>query len=285
MKKVLLSGFITLILMFATLQTIYSNELIDNDNLSDVQITKNLSSMPLAFTANIGQWDNKVNFRANAGGTTMWFASNGAYYQFTRTIKSDGLKTVGQLSPRPDMIDAKDVTLSGVEGLHNQPDSIETMMIKANFVGANTNPKMVGVDKIDYKCNYFIGNDQSKWATDVPNYTAVMYEQIYDGIDLKYYGNGRQMEYDFIVAPGADFSQIKIQYDGSESVAVNDNGELVVTTKWGEVIEQCPVVYQIDNNSRISVNGSYKIIGANSFSFELADYNPALPLEIGRAHV
>ena len=84
---------------------------------------------------------------------------------------------------------------------------------------------MVGVDMIDYKCNYFIGNDESKWRTDVPNYTTVLYEQVYDGIDLKYYGNGKQMEYDFIVEPGADYSQIKIQYDGAESTSVNDNGE------------------------------------------------------------
>ena len=107
-----------------------------------------------------------------------------------------------------------------------------------------------------------------------------MYEEIYDGIDLKYYGNGKQMEYDFIVEPGADFSQIKIQYEGAESIAVNDNGELVVTTKWGEVVEQRPVIYQVENNSRISVTGKYKIIGASSFSFELSGYNRSLPLVI-----
>ena len=155
------------------------------------------------------------------------------------------------------------------------------MMIKANFMGANPNPQMVGVDMIDYKCNYFIGNDESKWRTDVPNYTAVLYEQVYDGIDLKYYGNGKQMEYDFIVEPGADFSQIKIQYDGAESVSVNDNGELVVKTMWGEVVEQKPVIYQIENGSRIAVSGDYDIKGTSAFGFKMTgDFDSSLPLVI-----
>lgn len=70
-----------------TLQTAYSEESITKSNPSNVQITRNITSMPLAFTANQGQWDHGVQFRANAGGATMWFSSDGAYYQFTRTIE------------------------------------------------------------------------------------------------------------------------------------------------------------------------------------------------------
>ena len=232
MKYFFLSTLITLVILFSLSQTSYSNEPNNIENLSNIQITKNLASMSLSFTENQGQWDDKVKFRANAGGATMWFASDGAYYQFTRAIESEDsnpVSVVGQVSPRPDK-------------MNRQLDSTETMMIKATFVGANLNPQMVGVDMMEYKCNYFIGNDQSKWATDVPNYQAVFYEEIYDGIDLKYYGNGTYMEYDFIVSPGVDYSQIKIQYEGAESITVNDNGELVVTTMWGEVVEQKPVI-------------------------------------------
>jgi hypothetical protein len=139
---------------------------------------------------------------------------------------------------------------------------------------------MTGIHAMEYKCNYFIGNDPNEWHTDVPNYQALVYEDIYSGIDLKYYGNGKQMEYDFIVEPGADFSQIQIQYEGAESVSINDNGELVVETKWGEVIEQCPVIYQIDNSSRIAVTGEYSLKGDDSFGFELSNYDPALLLVI-----
>ncbi|MEE8405254.1 MAG: SBBP repeat-containing protein [candidate division Zixibacteria bacterium] len=246
------------------------------DNPSNVQITRNIASMPLAFTANQGQWDDEVLFRANTGGATMWFSPDGAYYQFTRTIES----SASQISSSyPDVTLSGQSPAEGVEGLH-EPDSVETMMIKASFVGANLNPHIIGVNMIDYKCNYFIGNDPNKWQTDVPNYSAVMYEEIYGGIDLKYYGNGTQMEYDFIVSPGADYSQIKIQYEGAESISINDNGELVVTTKWGEVIEQRPVIYQIENNNRIQIDGKYLNQSDNSFGFEISGYNPALPLVI-----
>ncbi|MCH7948146.1 MAG: hypothetical protein IIC66_10155, partial [candidate division Zixibacteria bacterium] len=238
-------------ILFATLatQTAFSKESIKSvdliNNLSNVQLTRSIASMPLAFTANQGQWDDKVQFRANAGGATMWFASDGAYYQFTRKIESKDSRSISVVEKRfgmmPDQL------------MDRQPDSIETMMIKATFVGANPNPQMIGVDMMDYKCNYFIGNDPNEWQTDVPNYSAVLYEEIYDGIDLKYYGNGKQMEYDFIVSPGADYSQIEIQYQGADSISISERGELVVKTKWGKVIEQRPVIYQIENNSRIAV--------------------------------
>ncbi len=234
---------------------------------SNDDIKKQYGRMPLYFTENQGQWDDKVKFRANAGRATMWFGADGAFYQFTKTVKSAASASASPLDMSISLLD-------------RQPDSVEILMIKANFVGAKSNPQMVGEDLTDYKCNYFIGNDESNWHTDVPNYTAVRYQEIYSGIDLKYYGNGKQMEYDFIVSPGADFSQIKIQYEGAESVFINDKGELVVTTKWGDVVEQRPVVYQMKNDRRIPIEGVYKLQGDDSFGFELSGYDSELPLVI-----
>lgn len=273
-----------LVLVSLTAAATSSKESITKDNLSNVRITRNMASMPLAFTANQGQWNDKVMFRANAGGATMWFASDGAYYQFTRTIESDDNNPISIVDKRYGMpIDdiSGRQTSSSAPGIDREPEQYETMMIKANFVGSNANSIMRGIGEMEYKCNYFIGNDPNEWQTDVRNYSAVMYEEIYDGIDLKYYGNGKQMEYDFIVSPGADYSQIEIRYEGAESISINTSGELVVTTKWGKVIEQRPIIYQIENNSRIAVTGEYKMMGDNSFGFELSgNYNPALPLVI-----
>ncbi len=235
------------------------------DPQQQLTITRNLTSMPLAFTENRGQWDDQVKFRANAGGATMWFAETGAYYQFTRSI--------GIEEPQAGPIDP-------MYELDREPEQYETMMIKASFVGANPNTQVVGLDEMEYKCNYFIGNDPNEWHTDVPNYEAIILEEVYEGIDLKYYGNGRQMEYDFVVSPGADFSQIQIQYEGAESISVNAAGELVVKTEWGEVVERKPVIYQIENDSRVAVSGEYSLKGTNAFGFELDKYNPAFPLVI-----
>ncbi len=301
---------ITVILTFLAIVALGLGSATTADSpMTKATVITGLASMPLTFTENQGQWDGQVLFRANAGGATMWFTKSGAYYQFTRHIG------VGQDPRGPDISDhdvgttgvptyrGTDVTqpgepVSGVEGWPDQPargrqmstsapfsdhepDSLETMMIKASFVGANPNPRMVGEEMMEYKCNYFLGNDQAKWRTDVPNYQAVVYEDIYPGIDLKYYGNGKQMEYDFIVSPGADPSQIMVQYEGARSVSVNSAGELVVETEWGTVTELKPFVYQLEGNRRSPIGGEYTLLSGNCFGFKLnGGYNPDLALVI-----
>jgi len=109
----------------------------------------------------------------------------------------------------------------------------------------------------------------------------VRFEEIYQGIDLKYYGKDRHLEYDFLVSPGADFSQIQIHYEGAEALTVNDKGELVISTAWGTVTERRPVVYQMDGNRRLEISGKYTLRGTNTFGFELSEaYDPALPIVI-----
>ncbi len=286
MKKAVFFTVATLgaILLFQTVAygdgAVRTPEISANSNISIQQ----MDLMPLAFTENHGQWDDRVQFRANAGGATMWFTTDGVYYQFTRRILDDprGRQTSTPGAPQLAVgsLDGKVPQQAVGHPLDHESDNAEQLVIKASFVGANPNPAITGDNMMEYKCNYFIGNDPNEWHTDVPNYEAIVLEDVYDGIDLKYYGNGKQMEYDFIVSPGADFSQIKIEYEGAEFISVNDNGELVVTTMWGEVVEQKPVIYQIENDSRVTIVGEYSLKGAIAFGFELSGYNPALPLVI-----
>ncbi len=229
-----------------------------------------LSSMPLPFTENQGQWPDSILYRASAGGATMWFTPTGVYYQFTRTI----LKQSDQTG-----------ALSADEHLYSkfkaEPDSIEITMIRAEFVGAELSPATEGIGLMDYKCNYFLGNEPDKWRTDVSNYESIVYREVYSGIDLKYYGNGRQMEYDFIVSPGADYSKIQIRYHGAESLTLGENGELIIKVANGEIIEQPPVVYQIIEGRQVNIDCNYLISADNTFSFSVDDrYNPAHELVI-----
>jgi len=231
-------------------------------------VMENISLNPLAFTENQGQWDEQVKFKANAGGATMWFTSEGVVYQFIKQIKSPDL-------PQDELFQLP------YEQFEQEPDSIEQLVVKTSFIGANLNPAISGEDLMEYKCNYFIGNDHNEWHTDVTNYQAVYFKEIYSGIDLKYYGNGKQMEYDFIVSPGSNYSQIQIQYEGVKSLSVNSSSELVVETEWGNVIEKKPIIYQMDGNDRLMIEGEYNITDINKFSFILDDnYNPNLELVI-----
>jgi hypothetical protein len=256
--------FVTIVVVLAASSSVRAADGADGYSY----VSESISSMPMAFTENQGQWDDRVLFRANAGGATMWFTQDGAYYQFTRRIPGENTDADDTFDPMRDRID-------------RELDSLESIMIKAAFVGANPSPRMIGQELMEYRCNYFIGNDPDKWRTDVPNYQAVVYEGIYEGIDLKYYGNGKQMEYDFVVSPGADPSQILVQYEGTKSLSINDAGELVVETDWGEVVEQRPVVYQLVDGDRITLAGEYLMKGDKSFGFALPNgYNTDLPLVI-----
>jgi hypothetical protein len=123
------------------------------------------ADLPLLFTPNEGQWPDSILFRGETGGITMWLAHGAAYYQFTR--KSE----------------------SGTE------QSQTVMFIKTAFVGANPNPSIAGLEKSSSYSNFYLGNDSTCWRTNVTNYKKIVYQEVY-------HGNGRQMEYDFVVSPG-----------------------------------------------------------------------------------
>ena len=93
--------------------------------------------------------------------------------------------------------------------------------LRMNLEGSNPNPIIDGADELPSKTNYFIGNDQSKWQPNVPNFKQLFMEEVYPGIDLKYYGNNQQaLEHDFIVAPGSDPSQIAMRFEGQKNVSL-----------------------------------------------------------------
>ncbi|UCD64613.1 MAG: SBBP repeat-containing protein [Candidatus Zixiibacteriota bacterium] len=224
-----------------------------------------IGNFPPTFTKNEGQWGNDIKFRASGEGATVWFTIDGPYYQLVR-IKAH--------SPRGDSHPLEDLDAS--------PGSVEYLMIKASFVGANASVNLVGKELLDYKCNYFLGNDQEKWRTNVGNYAGIVYRNVYPGIDLRYYGQSEGIEYDFVVAPGADVSQIQVQYEGIESLSVNEAGELVLETIWGQVTELAPTIYQVeDSGVYTEISGAYTVISHDTFGFEVDQaYSSDLPLVI-----
>ena len=221
------------------------------------------ASTPILFTENLGQWNERVRFRAEAGRAALWFTADGAYYQFVRRHPGgDGATS--------------ESTSSGAGA-----SEFETMIVKASFVGGNRHPGITGLRLTDYRCNYFAGNDPDKWVRNAPSYEAVIYSDIYEGIDLKYYAGNGQMEYDFIVDPGADPSQIMVRYEGAGDIEVNDRGELVVTTDWGTVTEHRPLVYQAAGDARVTVACQYALIDDCVFGFLMPEgYNRELALVI-----
>jgi hypothetical protein len=132
----------------------------------------------------------------------------------------------------------------------------------------------VGLDELPGKTNYFIGRDPHKWHTNVATYAKVKCQDIYHGVDLVYYGNQRQVEHDFIVAPGADPNVITLAFEGAGGIEINAQGDLVLHTRSGDVKWRKPSVYQLGKSGKQAVAGGYVLRGPGRVGFELAEYDP-----------
>jgi hypothetical protein len=145
--------------------------------------------------------------------------------------------------------------------------------------GANPQVQVIPQDELSGKVNYFIGNDPQKWHTNIPTYKELIYQNLYPGIDLKVYGTNRQMEYDFIVHPGADPNTISLAGEGIDGLETDTEGNLIIKTALTDIKHLKPVIYQEINGERVTVKGSFTTT-QNSFGFSISNYNRDYPLTI-----
>lgn len=182
--------------------------------------------LPLSFIKNEGQVDQRVEFYEKGSRHTTFFTKDGVYLTLTRS------------SDRPHQ--------RGVSAPPSASDHVEVTsdVVKLRFLKANPEPRIIAEGVQEGKVNYFIGSDPNKWRTNVPIYQSVVYKEIYPGIDIKFYGTNRQMEYDIVVRPGADPSRVRLAYEGIEKLDLTETGDLEVVLKEGTIIQKKPIVYQ-----------------------------------------
>lgn len=214
------------------------------------------SRLPLTFEANQGQANPEVKFLSRGRG-------------YTASLTAGGIV----LSLRP-----AEVTPPGSDPLSRSKRSSDTLQF--NLVGAAPNPVVIGEDPQPGRVNYFIGNDKSKWRTNVPTYGKIRYKNVYPGIDLVYYGNHRQLEYDFAVSRGADSSAIQFEIKGSREIEIDPEGSLILKTDHGQLRFQSPAIYQESNGSRVPLQGEYVLKSATRVGFHVANVDPNKPLVI-----
>jgi len=130
------------------------------------------------------------------------------------------------------------------------------------------------------RSNYLVGSHPDKWRMGVPLYGKIIYSGIYPGIDLIYYGNQNQLEYDFVVAPGASWRSIRLAFSGAQAVAIDANGDLKLQTRGGWVRHRRPRVYQQLASGRSEISGHYVLQGNGQVGFAIGIYDPAVPLVI-----
>jgi hypothetical protein len=146
--------------------------------------------------------------------------------------------------------------------------------------GANSAASVSGAEPLPGKSNYFIGNDPAKWSHNIPQFARVEYKSVYPGVDLVYYGDQGQLEYDFRVAPAADPNRIALSFTGASTRI--ESGDLILATGDGEgdVRFHAPRIYQLDGNAQKPIAGSFRQLADNKIGFTIGDYDHSRELVI-----
>ena len=223
--------------------------------------------MPISFEVNRGQTDGSVKFLARGRGYNLFLTATEAVLSLRK--ESPRAKGANHLAGK----------MRGQESslLSHAPSQTSTVRMK--LVGANAGAEVTGQEQLPGKINYFKGRDASKWQTAIANYAKVKYQGVYRGVDLVYYGNQRELEYDFVVAPGADAGVIKLDFKGARKVHIAENGDLVLRTGAGDLHQRKPVAYQETDGARLAVDARYVITGGQ-VGFQISDYDASKPLII-----
>jgi Beta-propeller repeat len=255
-----------------------------------IHLAENFGKLPLSFEANKGQTEGRVKFLSRGRGYGLFLTSSEAVLALHHG-KSKAQKSKGQINdPRFWGVDPKSQSLS---------------VLRLKLVGANPAIEITGLEELPGKSNYFIDNDPKVWRTDVPNFAKVQYKNVYSRVDLIYYGNQRQLEYDWVIGPGADLSAIQFSISGAQQIRLDSQGDLVIQTGDSEVRFQKPVVYQqqfklgspqstpssqnrdskFDTRqssliTRHLLEGQYVLRGKRGIGFEVVSYDRSEPLII-----
>ena len=148
------------------------------------------------------------------------------------------------------------------------------------LVGANPGSHAVGLDKQAGVSNDFIGNDPSQGHTNIANYAEVTYKGVYRGINLVYHGDQQQLEYDFVVQPGASPGAIRLAFDGVTGKSLDAQGDLVLHTSGGDMVEHAPVAYQVVDGVQHAVASRFVIGRGGQVGFQVGQYDHSKPLVI-----
>jgi hypothetical protein len=235
------------------------------DPKAQTKILDPYGKLPLSFEANHGQTDNKVKFLSRGHGYSLFLTGNEAVIALKKTPPQT---KETKLLPRREL----------AEKLKEGAEAVT--IVRMQLAGANAVPRVGGAKELPGKVNYFIGNDPASWRTNVPTYAKVKFEGVYPGIDLVYYGNQGQLEYDFVVAPGVDPNQIRLKFDGAGKLRLDEKGDLLLGSAGEEVRFEKPVVYQEVAGRQQAVEGGYMLASGDRIGFQLGEYDHSQPLVI-----
>ena len=217
---------------------------------------------PVTFEPNVGQAPSQVLWSARGSGYQLFLTSSGASIVLAEPLPQSPSANSSSLSarpaPRPAAMRKARVSVVGM-----------------NLSGSHAWSNVRGLEPTGGVSNYLFGSDRKDWHSNIPQYARLRVEGVYDGIDLVFYGQGRDLEYDFVVAPGADPTQIRLAFEGTSHMRVDSKtGDLMITTSTGSEMRHVrPRVYQQIGNQKVEVAGGYQIMDNGQAAFLLAPYD------------
>lgn len=209
---------------------------------TEPKLSADFGKLPLSFAPNRGQTDPRVRFIAQNAGWETYLTSQSIWL-------GSGDRSNG---------------------------------VVLNFLGANAATRTEELDTLPGKNNYLIGNNSSKWITQVPTFATVKYDGIYSGIDVRFHGTGKQIEYDFDISPGADPKQIRIGFEPSAKVQVGPDGSATIEDHGIQIHQHPPRAYQEVNGTQHEI-AIRTVLDQQELSFNLASYDTSKPVIIDPA--
>ena len=207
-----------------------------------------LQKLPLSFEENRGQTNSQAKFIARAPGFTL-FATPSEMITVMKSSTSTGDRAV----------------------------------VRTRLRGADRDAKLIGEGKHAAKSNYLVGNDPDKWTIGAAHFARIRQSNVYPGVDLVYHGDNSGLEYDFVVAPGADPKRIRLSFSGMQKIVIDPSGDLRLHTEYGELTQHKPIVYQTVDGERRFISGAFERVGKTLVGFRIGTYDHAKELVIDPA--
>jgi hypothetical protein len=225
------------------------------------RVHASLSRLPLRFEKNVGQTNSSVHYLCRTSGYMLFLTQKEAVMTLRAPEESSSSRA------------------------NSQKTDSRSAVVRLRFQGGDSTPQIVGQEKQEGITNYLRGKDPSRWHTNVPSFRKVVYRKVYPGIDAVFYGNARKLEYDFLVAPGANPKHIRLAVEGASRLHLDKRGDLLLETSAGTLVQKAPVVYQTIGGKKEIVPAKYTLLGdaaprGKSIGIRLGKYDRTLPLVI-----
>jgi len=228
--------------------------------------------LPLTFEENQGQTDSSVKYLARGAGFELFLTDSKSVLSIQGVCRTTASARMFTVAGQRELAASK-----FGRALVRHFNRCQTSKLQMAFAGANP-AHLTGVGELAAKSSYFVGRDPSKWRTGIPNYARVQYAGLYRGVNLVFYGSRGHLEFDFVVAPGADPHQIALNFNPAKNVRVMPDGDLQIGPRSSAIRLLRPYIYQMDGQRTRPIRGGFALLSGGRVGLRVGRYDHAEPL-------